>query len=189
MIYIISNYCFQQIKMKQIYTLSEAQALFKKKPKYGLGFLTNQRKPHNPKKAIPKTENLLCPELGKDNPYRFSEKALQKATAKFLQYFDVFKRRAFHVPNEREQEHTRIDLAAQGVKPGVSDWLILIAFEKDGVRFPGMAIELKNKTGSLSENQINFLNEMYNDGYYCAVCWNAESFEDLVRWAYLSKEK
>lgn len=171
--------------MSEIYTAADAAKLFKKKPKYGFGFLANQRKPHNPKSQPQKTENLLCAELGKENPYQYSEKALQKVTAKFLRYFDIFKRRAFHVPNEREQEHTRIDLSLQGVKPGVSDWLILIPFEKDGVRFPGMAIELKNKTGSLSENQIEFLNEMYRDGYYCAVCWNAESFEDLIRWAYL----
>jgi hypothetical protein len=148
--------------------------------------LAGLRKPYNQKKqALKETPGLLAIELGKDKPYQGKEKNLQKSTAHFLALYDVFKYCAFHCPNERENEAERVQLSQQGVKSGVSDWLILKPFEVMGVSFAGMIIELKVSGGSLSENQIAFLNEMYENGFHCSVCWNGESFEDLVRWAYL----
>lgn len=145
------------------------------------------RAPYNPKKQNEKeTPGLLCIELGKDKPYRGKEKQLQKATARFLALYDTFNLCAFHCPNERENEAQRVQLSLQGVKPGVSDWIILKPFEVAGVSFAGMVIELKVSGGTVSENQIKFLNEMQANGFHCSVCWNGEAFEDLIRWAYLN---
>lgn len=145
-----------------------------------------------------KTKNapvLLCPEFGKDNPYKGKESAFQKATATFLSYFNLFNRRAFHVPNGGQRVMRRnkkgefyndgANLKREGVKSGVSDWLILIPFELVAVKYCGMAIELKVKGGTIEESQIEFLNEMYSDGYFCAICWNMGSFEEIIKKAYL----
>jgi hypothetical protein len=161
--------------------------------------LSGLRKPHNPKKQAPKeTPGLLCKEFGKDNPYLGSEEQLQIVTENFLLQFAIFDVCSFHVPNGGERK-SKVNskgkryslegkrMKAQGVKPGVSDRLILKPFEVMGVSFAGMIIELKVSGGVVSENQIKFLNEMYQSGFHVSVCWNGESFEDLIRWAYLNK--
>lgn len=140
-----------------------------------------------------KSENevpeLKCLQFGIDKPYMYAEKKLQKATADFIKYYDIFDKCAFHVPNERKEETTRISLWAQGVKAGVSDWVFLKPFEKRGKYHPGMVIELKVNGGELSPDQIEFLNTAHENGYYTAVCWNFKSFESLVKWAYLGNQK
>lgn len=139
--------------------------------------------------------SLLCPEFGKEKPYQGKESAFQKATASYLALFDIFNIRAFHVPNggERVQRRNKkgelysdgANLKKEGVKPGVSDWLILIPFELGTVKYCGMAIELKASGGTIQESQIDFLNETYGDGYFCAVCWNMDWFEKIIKKAYL----
>ncbi len=154
------------------------------------------RQPFNPNKTQAKFSlTLLCPEYGLEKPYLGRERTFQKSTASYLAMFDKFNVRAFHVPNggERVQRRNKkgevysdgANLKKDGVKAGVSDWHILIPFELEGIKYPGMVIELKAIGGTIQDSQINYLNEMYEDGYYCAVCWNLESFEKIVKMAYL----
>lgn len=157
-------------------------------------------KVHNPKKILaPEIPDLLCPQFGIENPYMYAEKKMQIASAKFIALFDVFKKLAFHVPNEREKEITRMNLAKQGVKPGVSDWIILKPFTASesrfeelnqfcGKQYPYIAIELKANGGKLSEDQIAFLNDAHQDGAFCAVVWNLDWFERIVKWAYFPRK-
>lgn len=131
---------------------------------------------------------LKCDQLGMDKPYVGKEANLQKATHRFLSYYDMFKNSAYHIPNERKGDGARIQLSLQGVKPGVSDWCIAIPFEINGVQYHGMYLELKVQGGKVSVEQIEFLNTQHELGYYCVVVWNFEAFEKVISEAYLFKK-
>lgn len=159
-------------------------------PKYGWRGNTGKRKAFTNKdiKKLMRVPELKCDQLGLDNPYPGKEENFQKATHEFLSYYDIFKKSAYHIPNERKGDGARIQLSLQGVKPGVSDWCIAIPFKRNGVQYHGMYLELKTESGKLSADQIEFLNTQYELGYYCAVVLNFESFEKLINEAYLFKK-
>lgn len=139
------------------------------------------------KKLLPVAE-LECPQLGLDKPYLGKEAQFQKATQAFLAHYDMFNKSAYHIPNERKGDGTRIQLSLQGVKPGVADWCIAIPFECDGKIYHGMYLELKVHKGEVSQEQIEFLNTQFRLNYFCAVIWNLEVFEQVIKWAYFHQK-
>lgn len=121
---------------------------------------------------------------GQENPYDGKETDFQKSSAALVAYHNLpF---AYHVPNESRRpgksgDIERMMLKAQGVLSGVADWCIPY---KTIYGHPGAYIELKTKGGKLSQDQIKFLNAAFEQGYFCAVVWNLDSFEGLLKELY-----
>ena len=77
----------------------------------------------------------------------------------------------FHVANERSTSpQSGALLKRKGVLSGVSDILIL----KPSKSYHGAAIELKSKNGILSDNQLMFMDVMFEHGYFTSVCYSAD---------------
>ena len=75
-------------------------------------------------------------------------------------------------------------LKAEGLRPGVCD-LMLPAPRGE---WHGMFIEMKTKTGTLSENQKEFIAAVEKQGYYTAVCYGAEDAIEQLTF-YLQHER
>lgn len=106
--------------------------------------------------------------LGKEAPYIGKEGKFQSACARYLDSIGAF---YCHVPNGgRRNEVDGTILKRQGVKRGVPDILI---FDKK------MAIELKVNGRTISEFQHDFLTKLSENGWYCYVCYNLDSFIEL----------
>ena len=108
-------------------------------------------------------------------PYAGSEDNLQMATAQIVAlHRDLI---AFHTPNGGLRNFVvAAKLKRMGTLPGVSDWLIL----KKTKNFSGACIELKVKKGSLSKPQIEFLERAEKEGYFTAVAWSIEGFQEAL---------
>ena len=124
---------------------------------------------------------------GKETPYIGKETDFQKSSAALVAYHGLDF--AYHVPNESRRPGQagnieRMMNKAQGVLSGVADWCIPY---KTSYGHPGAYIELKTKGGKLSQDQIKFLNAMYEQGQFCAVAWNLDSFEALLKELYPKK--
>lgn len=87
----------------------------------------------------------------------------------------------FHVVNENTMPvQGRVKAKKKGLKAGVSDIFVMI---KRGV-YSGLVIELKrqDKTKSrVSIEQQCFLEEMDEQGFYCAVCYGFEQAKKCVQ--------
>ena len=124
---------------------------------------------------------------GKETPYIGKETDFQKSSAALVAYHGLpF---AYHIPNESRRPGKagnieRMMLKAQGVLSGVADWCIPY---KTSYGHPGSYIELKAHKGSLSQDQIKFLNAAFEQGYFCAVAWSLDAFEGLLKELYGKK--
>lgn len=142
-------------------------------------------------KPEPITLNPAILHYGQESPYTGKETDFQKSSAAIVAYHGLAF--AYHVPNESRRQGSRKGekftagdierkmLKAQGVLSGVSDWCIPY---KTSYGHPGAYIELKAKGGTLSQDQIKFLNAAFEQGYFCAVAWNLDSFEFLIKELY-----
>lgn len=124
---------------------------------------------------------------GEQTPYIGKETDFQKSSAAIVAYHGLAF--AYHVPNESRRPGQagnieRMMLKAQGVISGVADWCIPY---KTSYGHPGAYVELKAHKGSLSQDQIKFLNAAFDQGYFCAVVWNLDSFEALLKELYPKK--
>jgi hypothetical protein len=121
---------------------------------------------------------------GQENPYDGKETDFQKSSAALVAYHNLpF---AYHIPNESRRPGKagnveRMMLKAQGVLSGVADWCIP---HKTNAGHPGSYIELKVKGGNLSQDQIEFLNGAHKEGYFCAVVWNLDALDGLLKELY-----
>ena len=73
-------------------------------------------------------------------------------------------------------------LKAEGLRPGVCDLCLPVA--RRG--FHGAFIEMKTETGTLSENQKEFINAVERQRYFTAVCYGADDAIKTLEW-YLEK--
>lgn len=87
----------------------------------------------------------------------------------------------FHVVNENMMPvQGRAKARKKGLKKGVSDIIILLARG----RYSGLIIELKRKVKSKSKvsiEQENFLYEVNEQGFYCAVCYGLDEAKRCVQ--------
>jgi len=134
-------------------------------------------------------------QYGKEKPYQGSEDNFQKATNRLLsaKYPEVALH-AFHVPNGGNRptvtKHLRGKtyryspagkaLKEMGAMAGVSDWVILYPTFNEMRGYFGACIELKAKGGSLQKSQKEFLERMGKAGYFVAICWSLDGFEDAL---------
>lgn len=98
-----------------------------------------------------------------------SEAVEHKAVAQYLDWRHVL---WCHVPNEGKRNYqTAAVLRSLGLKRGVPDILI---FEPRG-GYHGLAIEMKDNGGKLTEPQKQWLRALIDRGYKAGVCYSAES--------------
>ena len=74
-------------------------------------------------------------------------------------------------------------LKAEGLRPGVSD-LFLPAARRG---YHGLFLEMKTSKGKPSENQLEFIANVSEQGYYAVICHGAAEAIDILEW-YLGKE-
>jgi VRR-NUC domain len=75
-------------------------------------------------------------------------------------------------------------LKAEGLRPGVCDLFLPVA--RGG--YFGCYLEMKTKTGKLSENQKEFIAAVEKQGYLCCVAYGAdEAIEFLERYLQMPK--
>lgn len=74
-------------------------------------------------------------------------------------------------------------LKAEGLRPGVCDLFLPVA--RGG--YHGMFIEMKTLTGSLSENQEQFIERVTEQGYFAPVCFGADEAIENIEW-YLNQK-
>lgn len=75
-------------------------------------------------------------------------------------------------------------LKSEGNKPGTSD--ILISAPRHG--FSGLWLEVKTKTGRLSDFQIEFQKARERENYFCAVCYGIDHCKSVID-AYMIEDK
>jgi hypothetical protein len=83
-----------------------------------------------------------------------------------------------HIANERQCDvvYGRI-LKRMGVRKGVSD----LFFPRSNKTFKGLWIELKTPTGKVSPSQLEFINEMIEEGYAAHVAYGAEEGIKMIK--------
>lgn len=101
-----------------------------------------------------------------------NESQIQKAVC---QYLDANNYLYFHVPNAQKFSFFDRNLAAriveklkcEGMKPGVPD---LVICHKNAEGKGGLYIELKTKSGRISEKQKQWIKDLKTQGYQAVVC-------------------
>jgi len=103
------------------------------------------------------------------------EDDLQKACITWFDYqYPKLKNLLFHVPNGGHRNiREAARLKSQGVRPGVSDLILLIPKGE----FHGMCIEMKSEKGKVSKLQNEWFMEVDSNGYYCFICHNFNLFK------------
>lgn len=83
-----------------------------------------------------------------------------------------------HCKNEGKQSPIAgARMKAQGVRSGVSDYLLLVARRE----FHGLALELKAPNGKLSQAQADWLDLVQNQGFEACVAYSlTEAMEHIV---------
>jgi len=69
-------------------------------------------------------------------------------------------------------------LKAEGLRPGVPDLFLPVARRAHH----GLFIEMKTERGRLSENQKEYIAQVEQQGYYCAVCHGADEAIETIEW-------
>lgn len=83
----------------------------------------------------------------------------------------------FHIPNGGKRDaRTAAILKRQGVKAGVPD--LCLPVPRGG--YHGLFIELKTKTGRLSDNQERWLKALTIEGYKAIVCYGHEEATEAL---------
>jgi hypothetical protein len=84
-----------------------------------------------------------------------------------------------HIPNEGKRTYSYARrLQRLGMRKGASD--LFIAYPSG--LYHGAWLELKRRTGKLSEHQKLFLHDMTEQGYFGAVCYSIEEAMKQIEW-------
>jgi len=95
----------------------------------------------------------------------------------FRMQYPKFKLHLWAIPNGGSRHIvTAVNLKAEGVLAGVSDLFLMIP--KAG--WHGMFIEMKAKTGSLSDKQKEFMGAATLMGYQAVVCFGFEEAKTAI---------
>lgn len=95
-------------------------------------------------------------------------------------YVEVL-RSCFAIPNGGSRPiKTAKTMKAEGMEPGVPDLMIL----SPSRGYAGLIIETKTKYNQPSEEQIEWLNRLARNNFYCVVCWSTASMVDITCWFY-----
>lgn len=84
-------------------------------------------------------------------------------------------RLAFAVPNGGyRNKATAARLKAEGVRPGVPDWMCPVPSTIHDYQFHGLAIEFKAKNGHLSDAQEMYTALLADIGWRVSICFSTE---------------
>lgn len=99
--------------------------------------------------------------------------------------YKQYKYHLFSIPNgEYRHIATAVKLKRSGVLAGVSDLFLMIP--KNG--YHGMWIEMKAKTGSVSDSQKEFMAAASSMNYLAVVCYGFDEAKDAIT-KYLQERK
>ncbi|WP_298706167.1 VRR-NUC domain-containing protein [uncultured Variovorax sp.] len=85
-----------------------------------------------------------------------------------------------HVPNGGLRSPGEAGkMKALGVRKGVADWIL--PFPSPSGRYKGLAIELKSRKGTVSDEQEDFLHEASENGWLTAVTRSSDAFIATVK--------
>lgn len=65
-------------------------------------------------------------------------------------------------------------LKAEGVRPGIPDLMLAVAYTLDGAHFPGLYIEMKRRPNVPSHEQKEVISYLRLQGYHVVVAWDAD---------------
>ena len=122
------------------------------------------------------------PHYGKEAKLPGSEESLHRACCQYLDWHPS-KPLYFHPANGGSRNPIEAaKLKGMGVKPGVSDLVILEAsYGPDGfVSSFALMVELKAAKGKLTEHQTKFLLDAQKRGYKVAVVYTFDAFKELI---------
>lgn len=125
---------------------------------------------------VPGNETLPTPTFGKQKPYLGREEYFQESATSLIRFkFPMLN--YFHVPNEGKRTLAgNAKLKRQGLLAGVSD-IIILTPNKD---YHGLVIELKVKTGRVSDSQKNFLQQCLRNGFYACVVYSLDALKEVL---------
>lgn len=84
-----------------------------------------------------------------------------------------------HVKNETAEGTRRIGIdKSMGVKKGVPDLFLPAAHGK----YHGLYIEMKSETGKASNEQLWWIKELNDAGYFAAICHGWRKAVDTLEW-------
>ena len=106
------------------------------------------------------------------------EDDLQKACVRWFEMqYPTLSRALHHSPNGgRRNVREGARFKAQGVRPGFPD---LVLYKTSG-RFVGLAVELKIKPNTLTEQQEWWLGWLQSQGWQISVCYELKDFMNVV---------
>lgn len=108
-------------------------------------------------------------------PLPGTEAMLQRACAQYLDHLGLL---WFHPPNGGHRNKVvAAKMQGEGVKPGVADIIVL---EPRG-NCHGLCIELKVTGNQASPRQVDFLRRAWERNYHVAVCYDMDSFIEVVK--------
>lgn len=94
-----------------------------------------------------------------------------------VQYCDLLGIPCFHVANERKCDpKTGAHLKRQGLKRGVPD----LCIPRAKGRYHGLYIEMKDKGGKLTRDQLKWLRLLQAEGYCAFCCFGADDAIKLI---------
>ena len=106
-----------------------------------------------------------------------TEASIQSAFFEWLSLYSRLRLATFAIPNGGSRNCLEAkNLKAQGVTPGVPD--IFMAVPSNG--YHGLFIELKSKTGRLSEQQKKWIDNLNDRSYKAVVCYSLDEAMNAV---------
>lgn len=120
------------------------------------------------------------------------EHRIQQACVNWFRYqYPKLSRLLFAIPNGGYRHgRTGVIMKAEGVVRGVPDLMLaVVTYADDGdifIECPGLFIEMKSATGSLSPDQKQMIELLQSQGYRVEVCRSLDDFMKIVN-DYLNK--
>ena len=92
----------------------------------------------------------------------------------------------FAVPNGgKRPKKTAITMKKEGQEAGVPDYMIL----HPARTYSGLILETKTKYNQPTPEQIDWLNRLATNGFYCCVCWSTRDMIEVTTWFYNLPER
>ena len=106
-----------------------------------------------------------------------TEASIQSAFFEWLSLYSRLRLATFAIPNGGSRNCLEAkNLKAQGVTPGVPDLFMAVPYNG----FQGLFIELKSKTGRLSEQQKKWIDNLNDRSYKAVVCYSLDEAMNAV---------
>lgn len=101
----------------------------------------------------------------------------------FKHEYPQFAEDIHHFANERKCSYQEgRTLKKMGVTKGISDiFLAVPTFESNRTLFHGLWLELKTEKGRATHEQMEFIHNKNQRGYYAVVTWGLEAAKEIIK--------